>query len=105
MYQKIVRFSYTLIVCLILYALLLYTRYIINYPQIFHIVDKVDFYLSVLSVLVCIIVFYVFMNGINLKAESVLAYLGRKYSMPVYILHNLFVLQFVAVGSFILCQI
>lgn len=40
---------------------------------------------------------------VNSKAENMLAYLG-KVSMPIYILHNLFVIQIAGVGTFILAQ-
>jgi len=90
-------------ICLFLYILLFSTRYMTNYPIIYTIVEKVDFFLSLLALLACSMMFHLFMNGINKKLESFFAYLGR-LSMPIYILHNKFVLQFAFVGSFILQQ-
>lgn len=89
--------------CLLLYVVLFSTRYMTNYPIIYTIVEKVDFFMSLLALLACSMMFHIFMNGINKKLESFFAYLGR-LSMPIYILHNRFVLQFSFVGGFILQQ-
>jgi len=89
--------------CLLLYVVLFSTRYLTTYPIIYKVVEKVDFFTSLLALLACSMMFHIFMNGINKKLESFFAYLGR-LSMPIYILHNRFVLQFSFVGGFILQQ-
>ena len=54
-------------------------------------------------VLACSMVFHFFMNGISLQIQHVLSYFGKK-SLAKYILHILFVIQFVKIGDFILAQ-
>lgn len=89
--------------CMILFIALFMTRYITEYPVIFKIVEKLDFFLSVSALLACIVVFNIFLNGLPKFFERVMAYMGR-LSMPIYILHILFVIQIPVVGNFYLSQ-
>lgn len=59
-------------------------------------VGKLDF---VASVAMCFAVFHVFMKGIHPKLEKCFSYLGRQ-SLPIYILHFVFNVKVLAVGSF-----
>ena len=95
------RQSYTL--CLVLFFLLFISRYFIEIPLLYTIIKKADYFLSILALSACIAVFSFFMNGINHKSEKLLGYLG-KASMPIYILHFLFVVRIASVGCFFLRQ-
>jgi len=101
--EKIVRTPLCFSCCLIAFVVLFVCRYWTDYPQIYQIVSKIDFFFSILALLACAMIFHVFMNGINKKVETIFAYLG-KVSMPIYILHNLFTIQIVAIGNYILQQ-
>lgn len=90
-------------ICLILFVLMFTTRYLTDYPGIYAFVSKIDFFFSVLAIFACIIVFHIFIKGIKRSIQSFFAYIGT-LSMPIYILHNLFVLQIDNVGSFLLSQ-
>jgi fucose 4-O-acetylase-like acetyltransferase len=89
--------------CIVLFFLLFISRYLTEYPLLYTIVEKVDFFFSISALCACIVVFSTFMNGVNCKTEKLFAYLG-KVSMPIYILHNLFVIQIAGVGVFVLMQ-
>ena len=89
--------------CLILFFLLFISRYLTEIPLLYIVIEKLDYFFSVLALCACIATFSFFMNGINHKIEIFFAYLG-KVSMPIYILHNLFVIQIASVGAFILEQ-
>ena len=100
---KMVQSPYTFTVCLILFVLLFSTRYITDYPILYKTIEKVNFFTSVLAILACVVVFHMFIEGVPQKYEKCLAYLGRN-SLPIYILHILFVIQIHEVGCFILQQ-
>ena len=95
------RKSYTL--CLILFILLFISRYLTNVPQLYIVIEKLDYFFSISALCACIATFSFFMNGINHKAETFFVYLG-KVSLPIYILHILFVVQLPNVGLFLLEQ-
>lgn len=101
--KNLVSNSKTYTFCLLAFVVLFSSRYIINFPQLYQVVSKLDFFLSVSSILACISIFHIFMDGVNKKIESFFAYLGI-LSMPIYILHNLFMMQMPVVGCFILEQ-
>lgn len=90
-------------ICIVLFSLLFISRYLTSYPLLYTIVEKVDFFCSISALCACVVVFSTFMNGVYYKAEKLFAYLG-KVSMPIYILHILFVIQIVGIGEFILAQ-
>lgn len=90
-------------ICIVLFLLLFISRYLTAYPLLYTIVEKVNFFCSISALCACIVVFSTFMNGVNCKAENMLSYLG-KVSMPIFILHILFVIQIVGIGEFILAQ-
>lgn len=90
-------------ICIVFFLLLFISRYLTAYPLLYTVVEKVDFFCSISALCACIVVFSTFMKGVNCKVESMLAYLG-KVSMPIYILHNLFVIQIAGVGVFVLMQ-
>lgn len=103
MIETSVRKEWCFTCCLIVFAVLFLTRYITDYPILYKIVEKADYFFSILALLACAIAFHIFMNGIENRKERYFAYLG-KISMPIYILHNLFVLQIPAIGIFMLQQ-
>lgn len=89
--------------CLILFILLFISRYLTDIPFLYNVIEKLDYFFSISALCACIVSFSFFMNGINHKAENLFAYLG-KVSMPIYILHILFVVQLPMVGLFFLEQ-
>lgn len=89
--------------CLILFFLLFISRYMTDIPILYKVVEKFDFFFSISALCACIATFSLFMNGISPTTEKFLEYLGT-VSMPIYILHNLFVIQVANVGVFILEQ-
>jgi fucose 4-O-acetylase-like acetyltransferase len=90
-------------VCLVLFFLLFISRYLTEIPLLYVIIEKLDFFFSISALCACIATFSFFMNGINQKIENLFVYLG-KLSMPIYILHNLFLIQIANVGIIILEQ-
>ena len=54
-----------------------------------------------MSLFACASAFHIFMVGFPKKGERVLGYLGRR-TMPIYILHIIFILQIEHVGQLIL---
>lgn len=101
--ERIVKDKNVYTICIVLFFLLFISRYLTPYPLLYTMVEKVDFFCSISALCACIVVFSTFMNGVNSKAEKLLAYLG-KVSMPIYILHILFVIQIAEFGEFILVQ-
>lgn len=101
--ERIVKDKNVYTICIVLFFLLFISRYLTPYPLLYTIVEKVDFFCSLSALCACIVVFSTFMNNVNYKSEKLFAYLG-KVSMPIYILHNLFVIQIAGVGTFILAQ-
>lgn len=90
--------------CLILFFLLFISRYMTDIPILYKVVEKFDFFFSISALCACIATFSLFMKGsFSPKIEKFLEYLGT-VSMPIYILHNLFVIQIANVGAFILEQ-
>ena len=90
-------------ICLIIFVLLFISRYISDFPMLYNVIEKLNYFFSILSIPACCVCFYVFMNGVNKKIERIFAYLGR-ISMPIYILHIIFVIQIVAVGKCFLME-
>jgi fucose 4-O-acetylase-like acetyltransferase len=101
--EKMVRDNNVYTFCLVLFFLLFISRYFIGIPKLYTIVEKIDFFFSISALCACIAVCSFFMNGINHKFEIVFGYLGR-VSMPIYILHFLFVIQKADIGAFFLKQ-
>lgn len=101
--ERMVRGGKSYTFCLVLFFLLFISRYLTNVPLLYLTIERVDFFFSISALCACIVVFSTFMNGVNSKAEKLLAYLG-KVSMPIYILHILFVVQLPNVGLFLLEQ-
>lgn len=101
--ERLVRHKIVYTFCLILFALLFVSRYITGIPLLYSVVERLEFFFPISALCACITVFSVFMNGINHKLEKFLKYLGT-VSMPIYILHILFVIQIAGVGTFILSQ-
>lgn len=101
--ERIVKDKNAYTICIVLFLLLFVSRYLTAYPLLYTVVEKVDFFCSISALCACIVVFSTFMNGVNYKAEKLFEYLG-KVSMPIYILHILFVIQIVGIGEFILAQ-
>lgn len=89
--------------CLILFILLFISRYLTDIPLLYIVIEKVDFFFSISSLCACIATYSFFVNGINHKIENLFTYLG-KVSLPIYILHILFVVQLPAIGIFFLEQ-
>ena len=101
--EDIIRKPICFTICLISFILLFITRYLTDYPLIYKVVEKADFFCSILAILACTVVFHIFMKGILKKKEQFFAYIG-KVSLPIYILHIVFVMQFSSVGLYILQQ-
>ena len=101
--ERIVKDKNAYTICIVLFSLLFVSRYLTAYPLLYTVVEKVDFFFSISALCACILIFSTFMNGVNCKAENILTYLG-KISMPIYILHILFVIQIAGFGEFILVQ-
>ena len=101
--ERFVKSKNVYTICIVLFSLLFISRYLTAYPLLYPVVEKVDFFCSISALCACIAVFSTFMNGVNCKVESMLAYLG-KVSMPIYILHIIFVIQIAEFGEFILVQ-
>lgn len=102
--EKIVCRSSCFSLSLFLFILLFSTRYITSYPLLYTIVAKIDFFFSILSVLACVMIFHIFIRWKESeRIMSFLAYIGT-LTMPIYILHNLFVIQISEIGTFILEQ-
>lgn len=101
--ERFVRHKNVYTICIVLFSLLFISRYLTAYPLLYTVVEKVNFFCSISALCACIVVFSTFMNGVNCKAENMLSYLG-KVSMPIFILHILFVIQIVGIGEFILAQ-
>lgn len=97
MIEKLVSSPLCFTICLILFCILFFSRYVQIIPLLYQISSKLT---RIMSLLGCICVFHVFMLGFSKKFLSILSYLGQK-TMPIYILHILFVLQIVEVGEFI----
>lgn len=85
----------------IVFFLVFISRYLLNECFMFEIL----FHYSpiILSIIGSFLVIHAFAQGIFKRFWSVLSYLGSK-TLPVYILHILFVLQCHSVGNFILNQ-
>jgi fucose 4-O-acetylase-like acetyltransferase len=94
-------FVYT--ICLVGFVLLFMTRYLTDYPGVYEWVKRMDFFLSVSAVLACVVVFQFFRRGVDGKMERWLMKLGV-LSLPIYILHPLFVIRLTCVGEFWLQQ-
>ena len=103
MLQTIVKHPYTFTTSLVLFVLFFISRYLTLVPALYLVISKLDYFLSLHALLGCIVFFHLFMKGINKQIEVFLIYLG-KHSMPIYILHNLFVIQITGIGLFILHQ-
>ena len=101
--ERVVAGKHTFSFCFLIYMLLFASRYLPDCPQLYIWIFKIDFYFSVFSLLACILVFNIFMNGINPRLLGVLSYLG-KISLPIYILHILFVVRLPVVGHWMLNQ-
>lgn len=101
--ERMVRDRRVYTFCLVLFFLLFISRYLTDIPLLFIVVVKLNYFFSISAMCACVATFSFFMNGINHKVESLFTYLG-KVSMPIYILHNLFVIQIASVGFFILEQ-
>lgn len=90
--------------CLILFFLLFISRYMTDIPILYKVVEKFEFFFSISALCACIATFSIFMKGsFSPKIEKFLEYLGT-VSMPIYILHILFVIQLPIVGVFFLEQ-
>lgn len=101
--ESMVRDRKTYTFCLILFIMLFISRYITNIPLLYIVIEKLDYFLSISALCACIATFFLFMKGINHKVEQLFVYLG-KVSLPIYILHILFVIQLSIVGVFFLEQ-
>lgn len=85
-------------ICLIFFCLFFCSRYVSDYPILYQISNK---FARITSLLACICVFHVFMIGFSKKLILLFSYIGTK-TMPIYILHIIFVVQIVEVGEFII---
>lgn len=91
--------SYTF--CIFVFIVLFTSRYFVQTGLVEHCLHKLGYY--ILPIVGCLIVFHAFANGLFTIARPVLIYVGRK-SLPIYILHILFVIQIPQIGEFILAQ-
>ena len=77
------------------------SRYLVSSGIIFELIYR---YSSiVLSILGSLLIFHAFAKGSFIRLRPILSYLGKK-TLPIYILHIMFVVQIPKVGEFILQQ-
>lgn len=86
-------------ISLLLFGGIFCSRYLIEYCSIFDTIYNHS--RTLLSLLGSLIVFHTFSKNIFTQYHRLLSYLGRK-TLPIYILHIMFVLQIHAVGEYIL---
>jgi len=91
--------SYSLF--LILFAGVFSSRYLLEYGNIFeHIYNHSTLFLTIVG---SFMTFHIFAKNIFVRFRSVLSLLGRK-TLPIYMLHIMFVMQIPAVGEFVIMQ-
>ena len=86
---------------LIAFILIFVIRYLVDYDMVYQVIFQRSH--QVLSVLGSLLIIHVFSKGIFKRGYSLLAYLGQK-TLPIYILHIIFVIQIPQIGDFILKQ-
>lgn len=101
--EKLVAGKHTFSCCFLAFIILFGCRYVVDFSQLYQVVTKVDFFFSILALLACISIFNIFMTGVSKRWLDGLAYLG-KVSLPIYILHILFVVRIPEIGTWMLGQ-
>lgn len=91
--------SYTF--CIFIFVIFFTSRYFIQGGLVPYYLYKLGYY--VLPLVGSLFFFNAFANGLFIKIRTLLNYIGRK-SLPIYILHILFVIQIPQIGEFILEQ-
>ena len=91
--------SYTF--CIFIFVIFFTSRYFIQGGLVPYYLYKLGYY--VLPLVGSLFFFNAFANGLFIKIRTILNYIGRK-SLPIYILHILFVIQIPQIGEFILEQ-
>lgn len=89
---------YTFFICL--FIIFFASRYFMQ-DRLAYYLYKLGYYF--LPIVGSLIVFHAFANGLFTTVRSVLIYVGEK-TLPIYILHILFVIQIPQIGEFILIQ-
>lgn len=85
-------------VCVILFASIFSSRYFLDF-EICNIIYRHS--QTLLAIIGSLIAFQAFSKNISAKLQPLLVYIGKK-TMPIYILHFMFVMQINAVGEYIL---
>ena len=86
---------------LITFILIFVTRYLVDYGMLYQIIFQRSH--QVLSVLGSLLIIHAFSKGMFKRGNTLLIYLGQK-TLPIYILHIIFVIQIPQIGDFILKQ-
>lgn len=78
-----------------------FSRYLLEYGNFWeHIYNHSTTFLAIVG---SFMIFHIFAKNIFVKFSHILSYLGRK-TLPIYILHIMFVIQIPAVGEFVIMQ-
>ena len=86
---------------LVLFVGVFSSRYLLNYGEFWeHIYDHGTTFLAIIG---SFIIFHIFAKKLPIRFEPLLSHLGRM-TLPVYMLHIMFVIQIPAIGEFIIMQ-
>lgn len=101
LYTTCIERSYFYSLAMLIFAGAFTSRYFLNYGHFFNIIYQHSSLL--LAITGSLIVFHAFHKNKSIKVQSILSYLGKK-TLPIYILHIMFVPQIYVIGEIILKQ-